>query len=186
MSNDPNTTWAGWAQMMAGMPRLGMDAPGWAKCRIGNRDGREGEKVNWVFGIAKGDFGIWVAEYPICYHPQGDFEFTETPPTRALAAMTHIGTGLGLGLFNEVTLAIEAADIIQSAIDWRAAPTTDESAANANYWALTLTKVHRSWEFCGIDHHPHMHCHAYPGGPEHGIWAKWEGGHNQPKPERLS
>lgn len=187
MSN-PDKDWAAWAQLMgADMPKLEMDVDGWAKCRIGNRDGRNGELVNWVFGIAKGDFGIWISGYPITYHPIGGYEFADgMPPIRPLAALTHIRTGLGMGLFFDVPWAIEAANIIQSAIDWRATPLTDNTAQDASYWATTLNKVHRSWEFRGLDHHPHLHAHAFPGGPPHGVWSKFADAGAQGKPEKLS
>lgn len=187
MSGHPDKDWAAWAAMMTDMTGCEMDVEGWAKCRIGNRDGRNGEVVNWVFGIAKGDFGIWLGGRPISYHPVGDYQFVDgTPPTRPLAALTHIRSGLGMGLFWDVPCAVEAVGIIQPLIDWKAAPLTDATAQDANYWAMTLTKVHRSWEFCGIDHHPHLHAHAFPGGPPHGVWAKFADAGAQGKPEKLS
>jgi hypothetical protein len=182
----PNKDWAGWARMMAvDMPNFDMDVPGWAKCRIGNRDGRNADTVNWVFGIAKGEFGIWMAGYPICYHPQGGFEFEDTPPMRGLAALTLIRSGLGMGLFSGADVAVEAADMVAGLIDWSACPTTDVTEQDMTQWAATLTKVHTSWRFAGIDHHPHCHCHAFQGGPEHGIWDKRPNPHED-RPEKLS
>lgn len=178
--NNPKEDWSAWQAMMADMANYGLEVEGWVKCRIGNRDGRGGEKVNWVFGIAKGDFGIWLNSYPVCDHVKGE------TTTMVLAAMTCVRTGLGMGLFADATTAIEAADLIQGNIDWRASPLTDTTAQDANYWALTLTKVHRSWEFAGIDHSVELHAHAFPGGPQHGVWVKTKAGITAERPEKLS
>lgn len=184
-SIDPQTSWTAWTSIIADMPRLGMDAPGWAKCRFGNRKGRQGDDMDWVYGIARGEFGIWMAHYGVCYHPEDEDGFSpaNSPPIIPLASMTHLRTGLGIGLFESAATAIEACSIVETMIDWQNAPVADISPDDARYWSDALNRVHRAWEFSGIDYSPNYHAHATRGGPELGVWAKFE---NHVKPERLS
>jgi hypothetical protein len=75
---------------------------------------------------------------------------------------------------------------VQTAIDWRTAPPTDNTREEMTYWAATLNKVNRCWEFIGLDHCPHMHAHTHQGGPDHGIWAKMDPAATATRPEKLS
>jgi hypothetical protein len=78
-----------------------------------------------------------------------------------LAAVTHLPTGMGLGLFNAAETACEAVNLIADLEEWREAPVLgDGEAPEANArWRELMHKATMAWRFNGIAITPGMHAH---------------------------
>lgn len=98
---DPdNLPWEVWANM-----QREARAPGWTFCRFGAR--WQGN-ARQVFGIVREDIGLWSKAF-LLHH-------TNQQQRRVLWSMTHIPTGLGLGLFMEREYAIQGAELLHRAL----------------------------------------------------------------------
>lgn len=157
--------WTKWLEIMHQCP-----VPGWAPCRFVNRLGPS-ERIGWVFGVVRDNFGVWSQPYPVCHHPLNESD-EEFKPSAILAAMTHLPTGMGMGIFNDRATACTAAELLDGMEDWRGMPQTDGSEASKTRWRDSQQKVFRTWEFNGIDYSADWHAHNGPGGEELGIWTK--------------
>lgn len=166
-------SWEFWSKMMVG--ELAEIPAGWALCRIGSRNYFGQDAMSWVYGAAKGAFGLWATVYQVCDDDEGISEY------RPLWALTNLRNGLGMGLFADIATAVEAADHINNIMDWRAMPDASYEPESQRVWRDAITRVHTHWTFVGIDHSKVIHCHI---GPErHGVWVKEQ---QIIKPEILS
>lgn len=96
---DPNDmSWDVWAGM-----EVKCRAPGWTFCRLG---ARWNDRARQVFGIVREDIGVW--SKPFMVHPSHQ--------RRTLWVMTHVPTGLGLGLFMEREYALQAAELLHRVV----------------------------------------------------------------------
>lgn len=157
--------WAKWLAIMHEHP-----VPGWAPCRFVNRLGPT-DRIGWVFGVVRDSFGVWSQPYPVCHHPmdEADHDFK---PSAILAAITHLPTGMGMGVFNDRATACAAAELLDGLEDWRNMPQTDGSKPSQERWGSLVQKVYRTWEFNGIDYSADWHAHNGVGGEHIGIWTK--------------
>lgn len=185
---DRATDSLGWAQWRHEMECMTADAlEGWAPCRFVNRLGVH-DNIAWVFGVAKGHFGIFTQPYPVCHHPHDmESEATATfEPSAILAAVTHLPTGFGMGIFHDRATACHACDLIAGMPEWRQMPQTEDNDVARGRWREVMGRVNQTWEFNGINWSMDWHAHNGPGGGELGIWTKSEAHLNEGKPEKLS
>lgn len=157
-------SWKFWQDMMKG--ELAAAPPDWAMCRIGNRHQFSQDDMGWVYGIAKGPFGLWATIYHVCDADE------DTSDGKLLWAVTNIPTGLGFGLFADLATAIEACNTLMPIVDWRAQPAADFTMASQKVWHDLVTRSHTHWEFVGIERSRAMHCHIEH--EIHPIWVKPE------------
>lgn len=157
--------WVKWLEIMNEHP-----VPGWAPCRFVNRLGPT-DRIGWVFGVVRDSFGVWSQPYPVCHHPmdEADHDFK---PSAILATITHLPTGMGMGVFNDRATACAAAELLDGLEDWRNMPQTDGSEPSKERWGSLVQKVYRTWEFNGIDYSADWHAHNGVGGEHIGIWTK--------------
>lgn len=109
-----------WAQWAAEMAHDGQH-PGWAYCKFGNRGVGENdgpERTVFVHGYIRSAFGVWEREFDVCSvsNPIGgelEDEHYNTAP-RKLATITHLLSGIGLGVFASLALAMEAAELAEA------------------------------------------------------------------------
>jgi len=135
-----------------------------------------------VFGVGRGNFAIWNQSYKVCLHDPDD----EREDTAILTAVTHLPTGMGLGLFHDPLTASSACNLIEGMIDWGRTPEVDFTPESRLAWSNLIARANKVWEFNGIDHASEWHAHVWPGGPETGIWTRKDEHLIANKPERLS
>lgn len=172
-------TWASWAGAMAGE----LAQPGWSPCRFGARAWftDQEDKVNFMFGVARGPFGVYMRPHPVCDHDDPEEEQVELQ----LASLSHLPSGIGLGVFCDRPTACAAADaLLASNIDVPWERLTD--AASDSVWREVHAKTLTAWQFNGFGVEPHRHAHAHPGGPMMVIWSRGEAALVDGKPEKLS
>jgi hypothetical protein len=154
---------------------------GWSPCRFANRLGA-GLQIGWVFGITKGAFGVWTKPYLVCHH------YEETADSAILAAITHLPSGMGIGIFNDRQTACLAVDLVLSMEDWKCTPEIDGSKESKARWDSLMAKARHTWEFNGIDWSTDRHAHMSDnlGSPEIGIWTFNPDNLIEGKPEKLA
>jgi hypothetical protein len=159
------TSWKSWKFTMGELkPR-----EGWAACRFANRLGPT-DKIGWVYGVARGAFGVWCQPFPCCIETPGEDPHHDT---LILAAITHIPTGMGLGLFRDADTACCAAIIIEGLEEWRNAPpldADDETNRSRQIWNDMMTKAVATWKFNGIGQAMALHAHNGPNGDRLNVW----------------
>lgn len=133
-------TWAKWKREFDAN-----ELDGWGFCRFANRTGPD--NVNFVFGWVSGPFGIWEQPFECCDAEEGDGR-------RILAALTHLPSGLGFGLFKTRELAAIAAEAIEVMVDWR-----EVDPANDAQWRFINDEFRNLWVRHGIVPNPHAHAH---------------------------
>ena len=173
----PADTWANW---QAAMEEFAI--PGWSPCQFGTRVWHHDseDRVVFLFGIARGDFGIYTRMHPICWHDDDDHA-----PTDILATLSHLRSGVALGAFRDRATAGAGADALLSSrvdIPWGAL-----SGGSADpIWRDVQTKADAAWAFNGFCVEDGRHAHVAPGGPAICIWAKTAAALIEGKPEKLS
>lgn len=133
-------TWDAWRREMTSQGHY----PGWAFCRFANRTGET--NVQFVFGHVRGPFGVWRKPYDIC-HDEGQ-------TTDILTAMTHLPSGLAVGVFAETAVAIEAAELADRVCaDW---------AVFQEYEQLgpLIARTREAWDGVGIVPCTNAHGHS--------------------------
>lgn len=85
--------------------------PGWAFCRFANRaHGPDHTEVaSFVFGFARGAFGVWQRHMDVCAVNNGEHDSAQ----QLLTTITHLPSGYGVGVFAEREVAIEAAELAE-------------------------------------------------------------------------
>lgn len=95
--------WRLWSEWMADL-----QAPlGWAPCRFAVR---AGDMIQPVYGMVRGDFGVYSAMFRLCGEAAGPFDGQNKP----LALLAHLPSGLNVGVFVRREVAVEAADLAMS------------------------------------------------------------------------
>lgn len=160
------TGWDEWAQFMSEVA-----APGWSPCQIGTRgaDG-DGNTIRFVYGIARGPLGLHKSGFIVCDE--------EDPKPGILTSMTHIPTGIGLGLYIDSAVALEAADLVFDprhlgyANRWDSLPKTQldyDDKQQALAWRAHMDWFQETLRFNGIIEDGVRHVHT----PEWvDIWIK--------------
>jgi hypothetical protein len=128
-------TWSAWEREMNTCGHI----PGWAYCRFGNRTTEDG--MGFVFGHARGQFGIWQQVFSVCVADQ-------EPSQTLLSCITHLRSGLGIGIFSDRDCAIDAAELAERVIE----PSDD----------IDIRHVRSVWRSAGII--PSHNAHAHTGG----------------------
>lgn len=160
----PVTSWKVWRHVMTEMLKL----EGWAPCRFANRLGPT-DGIGWVYGVVSGDFGVWCQPFPCCKYPS---EEERENTTMVLAALTHLPTGMGIGLFLNAATAAEAVHIITPLAEWRAAPNMAEEDDGARErWNDLMLKARAAWAFNGIDVASDLHAHNGPERRRVDVWG---------------
>lgn len=167
---DPPTdgwTWAKWSHEQQAAAR-----PGWTFCRFANRTGRD--SVAFVFGVARGQFGVWCQPFDVC---RGD----DGPSQHLLACLTHLPSGLGLGIFEHRDLAVEAAALVERVCDgWEAC-----TEGNHPRWDENFARARTAWKGIGITYSADTHCHD-TGGQVYGLYSRTIESIIEGRPEKLS
>lgn len=164
-----NWTWSKWSNEVAANGTI----PGWAYCRFAHRLGGEG--VGFVFGHVRGGFGVWRQPFDVCTgHDEGVQQ-----ASKILTCVTHLQSGLGIGIFIDRTTAILAAELAE-----RVCPGW-ESDAPERLWSAYMDRTLSAWHSLGICRSSNAHAHD-----SHGNQFPIYGQDNESvmagKPERLS
>lgn len=155
---------------------------GWSACRFPTwRPGDEpgGEQAGlcaFVFGITRGDFGVWCSPFAVC--TTDDDGILTDRREDVLAAVTHLPSGLGMGIFADREAAVANVLIVEKlGIDWRAKKQLIEDYA----------RVQQARAFAGITICRGRHAHiGSPEGPRVAIWERTAAAVAEGRPERLS
>lgn len=165
-------TWAAYDALMAGHQSY----PGWTFCKFGVRGPREQDHSE-VAGIVRAPFGIWWAPF-LCISPTG------LQATHGLACVAHTRSGMAIGVFGHMDMAVQAAEIAARMADWDGF-SFDEGAS-----MQLIQRLRTAWAAAGIIHSP---ISGYPivndkvqeGQPPIAIYVKNVMDHEQ-RPEKLS
>lgn len=164
---DPeDMSWRDWQDWMKAVNA----PPGWSPCRFGARCGDE--TCGQMFGITRGDFGIYTKEFYVCAPVHGG---------QVLAAVIHLPTGTGVGVFLTAEHAVEAAELAMAlgGIDWR----TSIDPMNPDTWADIRTRMGQAWEAAGLHVAP-FHAHDNGTESEIAIWMSTTATRQAGKPEK--
>lgn len=143
-----------------------LDAPlGWSACRFptwkpGTLPGQDQGTCGFVFGITRGAFGIWRTPFPVCV--TDDDGMATDKREDVLAAITHLPTGLGMGVFADRAAAIALCHAVESVGDWH----------TRNVSAAMQIRFHEARSFCGV--WPSRTRHAHMGSADGPLLAIWE------------
>lgn len=164
-------TWKTWSETIGFLD----PPPGWTPCRFANRTGPD--QLAFVFGITKGNFGVWKVGFPVC--DMSD-EFEHRQKVEALACVTYLPDGFGIGVFADHKTACEAADLAASVPDWVVSDIDTDTAE----FRAHAKRLHQTWEFHGLDWDQDRHAHC--NGAHVGIWTKTAANLVAGKPEKLA
>jgi hypothetical protein len=120
----------------------------WSPCRFGTLYGHD--ELRLVFGCTRGPFGIYRQPFDMC---QGEDPIGE----QVLCALIWLPGGLGLGLFDEASIAIETVDLIGNRLAGFAHPASSEEARLK--WFTTFEGIRSLMTFHGVVPHPSKHAH---------------------------
>lgn len=168
--------WPDWRKLEAELD----PPPGWSACRFptwraGDAPGENAGTCAFVFGITRGDFGIWRSPFTVCFYDDGGMHKGQREDV--LAAVTHLPSGLGMGLFADRAAAVADVLIIERLADWRFKEFTIEAYAG----------MQQARTFAGItvcrDRHAHI---GGPDGMPAPIWEQRAETMAAGRPEKLS
>jgi hypothetical protein len=160
-------TWAAWKRELdAGA------LPGWAVCRFANRTGPD--NAAFVFGVARGSFGIWRQPFNVCA--------PGAPTTEViLTCVTHLRSGLGIGIFTDREVAAAAAEIADRVCPaWETLDPDDRVK-----WHEVHSRTNAAWHGIGVRHSEDSHCHDTAGGT-YRIYTRSPESLMAGRPEKLS
>ena len=184
---DDAARWSMWTKLMA--DEVDHAPPGWAFCRIGNRQcsqsGKpEDDTVEFTYGFARGSFGVWRKTFDTCEVVGGPYvEIKES--SRTLTVVTHLQSGTGMGLFFNNALAAEACELIERSV-------TDLNAFDPNKaesWSPLFNRIVLIWKTAGIRRATtHAHVTGTDGeeSPPIAIFERTDESMNHGRPEKLS
>lgn len=144
-------TWEHWAKEM----RV-MGFPGWSPCRFAHRVTPHGqpEGARFVFGITRGPFGLWQQNFDVCAHDD-DNGWEQASDT--LTCLTHLPSGMGLGIFATKDAAALAADTaIRTCPGW---PDVEWSSVPGSPWSDLINRTVKSWGMIGLGAADNAHAH---------------------------
>lgn len=190
---DNEMPWQDWRQLEAEL-----DAPpGWSACRFPTwRPGEHAVSIEsgavdtrpenagicaFVFGIVRGDFGIWRQPFPVCI-TDDDGMFVDQRED-VLVAVTHLPSGLGMGIFTDRDSALASCTAADGlGIDWRRIHPNEQRT-----WVDSFSRLKQAREFAGIAivHNRHAHVGS-PDGPRCSIWEQRADAMAEGRPEKLS
>lgn len=160
-------TWAAWKRELdAGA------LPGWAVCRFANRIGPD--NAAFVFGVVRGSFGIWRQPFKVC-------AAGADPTEHILTCVTHLRSGLGMGIFANREVAAEAAALADRVCPaWETLDTDDRAA-----WNEVHSRTGAAWLGIGVRYLDDAHCHDQSGNT-FGIYSRTAESMMAGRPEKLS
>lgn len=162
-------TWSQWSKEAA----AGGVIPGWAFCRFANRLGEE--SVGFVFGHVRGGFGVWRQPFEVC---TADDDGVDQRP-EILTCITHLNSGMGVGIFADRDTAILAAELAGKVCPgW-------ETEAPERLWSAYMDRTLSAWHGIGIRTSSNAHAHDSHGTRFH-IYGQDNESVMAGKPERLS
>ncbi len=138
-------TWEAWAKEFGSLA-----IAGWSPCQFAHRAGREGpEKAIFVFGVVRGAFGLWQQPFDVWFF--GD----DIPEVRrdTLTIVTHLRSGVGLGIFAEKEGAAQACALASATAPWE---TVEQGSAD---WTAAFQRSAMAWHQMGIV--PSVNAHAH-------------------------
>lgn len=171
-------TWAAWSKEMAAMA-----FPGWSPCRFAHRSSPPfgNDQARFVFGITSGPFGIWKQDFDVCsLDDAGEHQREKL----ILACLTHLPSGMGLGIFRYVDGAALAADTMIRTCPQMADVAYDSKEGSP--WSTAILRAMTAWKAIGIEPSANSHAHdlSTGSGPHFimGLAENLEHG----RPEKLS
>lgn len=169
--------WDQWRALAAGL-----DAPpGWSACRFPTwRPGDNGGEVcAFVFGIVRRDFGIWQQAMEVC-RTDVDGQVVGRA-NEVLSMVTHLPSGLGMGVFADRASALISCDAHDSTgVDWRAVSPADRVS-----WGNVYAKLIPALAFVGIAVCDDRHAHD-AAGRDFTVWQQRAERVFAGKPEKAS
>lgn len=144
-------SWRLWSAWMAGL-----QVPlGWAPCRFGVRSG---DMIQPVYGMVRGDFGVYSAVFRLCGAAAGPFDGRHKP----LALLAHLPSGLNVGMFVRREVAVEAADLALSLAWDNPSCWRQIDPGDAKTYDGIIDRLRRLWASAGFVLAPY-HAHNIPG-----------------------
>lgn len=160
-------SWAAWKRELDAVAM-----PGWAVCRFANRIGPD--NAAFVFGIVRGSFGIWRQPFNVC---AAGTDSTE----HILTCVTHLRSGLGVGIFADREVAVAAAEIADRVCPaWETLDPDDRMK-----WNEVHARTGAAWSGIGVRHSEDSHCHDAAGGT-YAIYTRSPESVMAGRPEKLS
>jgi hypothetical protein len=160
-------TWAAWKREIDAAA-----LPGWAVCRFANRIGPD--QVAFVFGAVRGSFGIWHQPFDVCAAGTNRTK-------RVLTCVTHLRSGLGVGIFSDRQVAAEAAVLADRVCPgWETLDPDDRAA-----WDEVHSRTGTAWSGIGIRHADDANCHDQDG-DSYAIYVRSPQSMMAGRPEKLS
>jgi hypothetical protein len=156
----PHPSWAAYDHLMASHQSY----PGWTFCRFGVR-GPEKNDHSDVQGIVRAPFGAWWSPFQCV---DGD---TGYRVSRGLACVEHTRSGMAIGVFGDMDIAVEAAEIAMRMDDWRSFDIDEPASLELIY------RVRTAWTAAGIltsafEGYPMVHGKVPEGMPAVSIFIK--------------
>lgn len=129
-------TWEAWAKEFSS---LAID--GWAPCQFAHRAGLGAEKAVFVFGVVRGDFGLWQQPFDVCVING----LVHQSQTDVLTIATHLRSGIGMGIFATKTDAAQACNLASRVAPWSTIDHEDRAA-----WVDAARRTCDAWHEFGI------------------------------------
>lgn len=133
MPSQARATWADYDKLMA----QHQSYAGWTFCKFGVR-GPRAQDQSEVQGIVRAPFGAWWAPFQCVDQTIGH----RTP--RSLACIEHTRTGMAIGVFGNMDLAVEAAEIAMRMGDWTGFDIDQDRSLQL------VMRVRGAWDAAGI------------------------------------
>lgn len=134
--------------------------PGWSPCRFGARMGNasDDDAVGQMFGFVRCEFGVYTKPFYVCHPVHAE---------QSLAALIHLPTGTGVGVFMTEAMATEAGELALAlgGVDWRG----DIDPTNPDKWNGIRERVGAAWSAAGLHVAP-FHAHDNDTEGEITVW----------------
>lgn len=167
-----------WQEYVSNRDKAGVH-PGWAFCRFANRAygnlDRNTEIASFVFGFVRGAFGVWSRHMDVCaVNDGGEHESAQ----QLLTTITHLPSGYGVGVFAELNVAMEAAELAERVYPWATDDVMNPEGRD---------RTSQAWAGVGIMISTNAHAHS-PESPliTLPIYGRSEASVLAGKPEKLS
>lgn len=169
---DQEWTWDQWSRH-----QRELELPGWAPCRFAHR--LTTEQAKFVFGVVRGAFGLWQQPFNVCRRDDDDSEFERG--SDILTCVTHLRSGMGIGVFACRETAAHACDLAERVYpQWQSLDFTDRPN-----WISAVNRTTNSWVEIGIRGSTNTHAHADNSGPFAILGLDIQSA-SEGKPEKLS
>jgi hypothetical protein len=162
-------TWEAWDR-----EQRSLTLEGWSPCRFAYRGG---DRAVFVFGVVRGQFGLWRKPLAIC---RMNADGTISQETDILTCATHLRSGQGMGVFEKIETAAMACDIAGKAFQrWG-----EIVGRDGPLWDEAERRVLPAWYELGIVTCTNVHCHE--GDSRYAIYGMSTESVMAGKPEKLS